>query len=313
MQLKITQSAGYDDTTRFSDLCRTRLSIWTRRGRWRAWRTVAIHTGKTVRRATLLSIEPVFRSTCSVVHLETSPSNSDAIISLERPDTFGTSRRIRRSFAAEQLFQHLSREDDWSCTTTRNLEITRGIKDHTERDGRIPANSSSRGTTPRREGARDTRAVGFAADRTRGRRDVRNSCWDCGCGCGCGHLMAPSSPLGEGRAKSRDHRLPLLEIPFPLFLSLCLSLSARSPSPVPSHARQRRSPFNSVLSSSSSSQSDSISSVLNRSCARTSVLSSRVNTCCPSFAIPVLLSRVSSPREVCETSLRFTWMRLQAA
>lgn len=88
--------------------------------------------------------------------------------------------------------------------------------------------------------------------------------------------MAPSSPLGEGRAKSRDHRLPLLEIPFPLFLSLCLSLSAiplLPCSPVPSLARQRRSPFNSVLPSSSSSQNDSTSSVLNRSCARERLLS----------------------------------------
>lgn len=41
--------------------------------------------------------------------------------------------------------------------------------------------------------------------------------------------MAPSSPLGEGRAKSRDHRLPLLEIPFPLCLFLSFFLDFYCP------------------------------------------------------------------------------------
>lgn len=170
-------------------------------------------------------------------------------------------------------------------------------QDHTKWRRRIPANSSG-DDTPRRLRRRER--AGYYRDRIRGwshprPRDVRNSCWDCG----CRHLMAPSSLLGEGRAKSRDHRLPLLEIPFPLFLSLCLSLSATTlpplfllpRSPAPSLARQRRSPFNSVLPSSSSSQNDSTSTGLNRSCES---VSSRVHTCCPSFANRVLLSRVSS-------------------
>lgn len=93
------------------------------------------------------------------------------------------------------------------------------------------------------------------------------------------------------------HFLRSLSLSFSLFVS-------RFPRSPFSLARQRRSPFNSVLPSFSSSQNDSTSSVLNRSCARER-LSSRVYTCCPSFAIRVC-SSPGYPREICETSLRST-------
>lgn len=141
---------------------------------------------------------------------------------------------------------------------------------------------------------RDTVAGGFAADRTRAaERRAEQLLLRLRLH---GHLMAPSSPLGEGRAKSRDHRLPLLEIPFPLFLSLFVSpLSALPRAAVPSLARQLRSPFNSVLPSSSSSQNDSTSTVLNRSCARERPLLSRIYLL-PVFRKPGIPARFVKPR-----------------
>lgn len=245
-KLKITQSAGYDDTTRFSDLRRKNEIQYLNTPRTmtsmtncRAYIPGKLFAVRHYSQSNLCSDLLATDALCTSERVA-DPFNSDAaifipsaIISLERRDTFriGTSCPIRRSFFPRSSGPGISRArttgprfDDEESRRLWGLGITR------RRRGRIPANSSGDERpippTRMRAGHYRGRIRGWSHPRP---RDVRNSCWDCG----CRHLMAPSSLLGEGRAKSRDHRLPLLEIPFPVFLSLCLSLSAISSLPPP--------------------------------------------------------------------------------
>lgn len=134
--------AGYDDTTRFSDLRRKNDSVSAQDDdEHDEPPRYIVHIEKTVHHVTLLSIVPVFRSTCSerVMHLETRARSVQLqrdnainytfclIISLKRYDTYpaSTSRQIKRSasFFRGAATPAISRaEDDWSCPTTRYLE-----------------------------------------------------------------------------------------------------------------------------------------------------------------------------------------------
>lgn len=120
----------------------------------------------------------------------------------------------------------------------------------------------------RRERTQDTIAVGFAADRTRGQET---------CGTAAETAAASISWLLHRHWVKGEQNREIIDFHFLRSLSLSFSLFVsrfpRSPSPVPSLTRQRRSPFNSVLPSSSWSQNDSTSVVLNRSCARERLLS----------------------------------------
>jgi len=111
--------------------------------------------------------------------------------------------------------------------------------------------------------------------------------------------VAPSSLLGEERAKSRDHRLPLLRIPFPLFLSLSfsslllpsLALSLSLSLSLQLAVRRLTPSFLLVLFI----QNDSTSSILKRSRARQHLARACVRTCRPVSRNPS--SFVKSPRD----------------
>lgn len=245
---------------------RMRFSVRRRRGRWQAWRTVAIRTGKTVRRATLLSIEPVpdLLATGALMHLRDesrsvrfrSPQSRlytfcDYLVRETRP-----ARRVQLGdlFSAEQWSRHLSREDDWSSIRRRRRGILRLLEGSRSQAnsgefqrGRHPApivaDGNGRGTTNR------GRIRGWSHPRPKRRAEqllrlrLRAS---------HGSFIA----IGWRESKIERSSTSTSWDPFPsLSLSLCLSLSARSPplspslAPVSSLARQRRSPFNSVLPS----------------------------------------------------------------
>lgn len=278
---------------------RTKLSIRTCWGRWRAWRTTP---GK------LLAVRHYFQSNlCSDLLAADALCTSESAIrpiSMRQCDyTFcdylvrktryvSPARRVQlESFfhgavvpvsLARGRLVLLDDEESWDYK-----EAHRGA-------GRIPVNSSGDDTPRRfrrRERTRHTIAVGFAADRSRGRETCGTAAETAAAG--ISWLLHRHWVKGEQNREIIDfHFLRSLSLSFSLFVSRF----PRTPSPVPSRSP---APFNSVLPSSSSSQNDSTSAVPNRSCARERLLSRTYLLPVfrnPGTPLPGILARFTKPR-----------------